>query len=60
MNTEALLKMHRKIQTRGGGLDLNVVDRSIFIFYFEEVSDMEFVLRKAPWSFDNSLMVLHR
>lgn len=37
-------------------LDLKVVYQSIFIFYFNEILDLKFIIRKAPWSFDNSLI----
>lgn len=46
-NVDAPLRVHRKNWTKNRGLDLKVVDQSTFIFYFEEASDLEFVLRKV-------------
>lgn len=38
------------------------MDRCTSIFYFEDAIEveMELVLKKTPWSFDNSLLVVHK
>lgn len=55
---EALLRVHSKIWTKNGGLDIKVLDRCTFVFYFEELAEMNQATRKAPWSFDNDLLVM--
>lgn len=43
---------------KSGGLDLKEVDRWTFLFYFEDADEPKLVLKKAPWCFENSLMVI--
>lgn len=57
---DSLLRVHHKNWTKLGGLDLEAMDRNTFIFYFEDPYDMDFVMRKASWSFDNSLLAIQR
>lgn len=57
---DAFLHVYRKNWMKNEGLDLKVVDQSMFIFYFEEASDLEFFLRRALWSFDNGLIFVQQ
>lgn len=36
------------------------MDRNTFLFYFEDDVEIEMVLKMDPWSFDNSLLVIHK
>lgn len=41
-------------------IELKVLHRSLFVFYFEDDSDMDGVLRKTSWCFGNSLLALKK
>lgn len=60
MNVEVLLCVYRKAWTRSGGVDLKAVDWCTFVFYFEEVVELELVLKKSPYSFDDCLLAVQR
>lgn len=45
---------------KNGGLVLEVVDRSTFIFYFEEEIEHASVLHRGLWSFDDGLIAMKR
>lgn len=57
---ESLLVVHRKVWAKAGGLDMKVVDRVTFVFYFEEPAKLESVLKRALCSFGNSLLAIER
>lgn len=60
VNVEGRLGVHRKNWTRAGGLDLKETDKWTFIFNFEDTNELELVLKKVPWRFDISLMVIQK
>lgn len=48
INVEALLRVHRKRWTRNGSLDIKELDRTTFVFCFEDVAELVLILKKAP------------
>lgn len=49
-----------KSWTKNGGLNLRVLERSTFMFYIEKSEELDLVMRKVPWNFDNNLLVTMR
>lgn len=41
-------------------MNLKALDRSTFMFYFEETNDLDLVLSKASWDFNNFLLDMKR
>ncbi|KAK3221507.1 hypothetical protein Dsin_008532 [Dipteronia sinensis] len=43
-----------------GGVEVDVVDDNIFMFYFKILEDRNRVWQRGPWHFDNCLIVLEK
>lgn len=43
-----------------GGIELKPLNRSKLLFYFKEIEDVDQVLRKSSWNFNNSLVIVNR
>lgn len=47
-----------RLWARKRRLEFKGLKRSMFMFYFDEANDMELVLSKSPWNFNNSLVIV--
>lgn len=57
---KAIMHVHRQSWTKIGGLDIKEMDHITIVFYFENMVELEVVLKKAPLSFENCLIMIQR
>lgn len=60
VSQNALFKVFRCIWAKMRGLDHKVLDHISFMLYFEEIEDLEMVLQRALWNFNNILLVVRK
>lgn len=48
VNLDFLRRVHCRKWTKAGALDVKVIDRSTFVFYFKDLAEIKLVLKKAP------------
>lgn len=48
VNLDFLQRVHCRKWTKTGALDVKVIDRSTFVFYFNDLAEIKLVLKKAP------------
>lgn len=60
VNPDAILKVFQRVWTKKRGIELKAMDQTTFIFYFEEMKDLLLSLHRAPWNFNNALVVVKK
>lgn len=60
INVDTLIRIQKKGWTKGGGLDIKKINQNTFVFYFEDANELEVVLKKVAWRFDNSFMIIQK
>lgn len=60
INLDSLLKVFQRVWVKKGRIELKVLDHIAFLFYFEEFNDLDFILQRAQWNFNNSLIVVSK
>lgn len=60
MSQDALMEIFHCSWIISGGHDLRVPSHFTFLFYFEEVDELDRVLQRGPWNINNDLLVVRK
>ncbi|KAI9195638.1 hypothetical protein LWI28_016823 [Acer negundo] len=60
VNIDIFVEVMNKIRRVNGGVEIESVEGNIFAFYFNNMEDMQLILRGAPWTFDQAIIVFDR
>ncbi|KAK1550231.1 hypothetical protein Q3G72_015866 [Acer saccharum] len=60
INREVFMSVMNKIWRVNGGVQIELVEGNIFVFYFSNLEDRQRILKGGPWSFDRATIIFDK
>lgn len=60
VNLHVLLKVFPRVWKKNGAIEIKALDYTTFLFHFKEIDDLELVLQRIPWNFNNAHIVVKK